>query len=128
MAYHLKNSKKKEKNISEGKYFVNGKDVSKCPIYYLEDPEGNGLTEEETRVLWQYGVDSGIVWRLQGWYGRNAQALLDEGIITYPEKHSGQSSTDYYGNPIPIHKEAQEKGIYERGKRKREIEKHFEGI
>ena len=58
----------------------------KFPIYALEDPEGYGMTEQDVINLWQEGVDSGIVWRLQGWYGRNAQALLDEGVIKYPRK------------------------------------------
>jgi hypothetical protein len=127
MAYKIKKSKLKEKKSQiHNPYFVDGKDVSKLPIYYLEGDYG--LTEAQEIALWQYGVDTGIVWRLQGWYGRNAQAMLEEGVLHYPIKHSGQSSTDYYGNPIPTHKEAKEKGIYERGKRKREIEKHFEGL
>jgi hypothetical protein len=88
------------------------KKKEEIPIYALEDPEAYGLTKKQTIALWQKGVDSGIVWRLQGWYGRQAQALLDAGIIKYPRKHKEKSSTDYYGNPIPTHKEAQEKGLY----------------
>jgi hypothetical protein len=112
MRYKIPIKKSKEKKlINKNIYFVDGKDVSRLPIYYLEDPDGNGLTENQTNMLWQYGVDTGIVWHLQGWYGRNAQMLLDEGIIHYPIKHKQMnpefsSQTDYYGNPIPTHKEA----------------------
>jgi hypothetical protein len=104
MAYKIKQPKLKEKKMKENSYIIKGKDVSKYPIYYLEDPEGNGLSPEETQKLWQYGVDSGIVWSLQGWYGRNAQALLDNGYIKYPKKRT----RDYYGNPIPTQKEAKQ--------------------
>jgi len=106
MAYKIKSKKEKTKTYKIGDV-KNPSHPSNTPIYYLEDPEGNGLTPEETQALWQYGVDTGIVWRLQGWYGRNAQALLDEGYIHYPKKHSGQSSTDYYGNKIPTQKEVE---------------------
>jgi len=101
MAYKIKSKKAKEKIQKVNPYFVDGKDVSKMPIYYLEDPEGNGLTEDQTIALWQHGVDTGIVWGLQGWYGRTAHAMLEEGTLKYPEKRTH----DYYGNPIPTHEE-----------------------
>jgi hypothetical protein len=83
---------------------MGGEDMKKkrqFPIYALEDTESYGMTDEEIKELWQHGVDTGIVWRLQGWYGRQAQDLLNAGIIHYPKKHSGVSSTDFYGNKIP---------------------------
>jgi len=80
----------------------------KYPIYALQDPESYGMTEKEVLNLWQEGVDSGVVWRLQGWYGRNADHLLEQGVIHYPKKHSGSSGTDYYGNKIPTDKQHKE--------------------
>ena len=102
MTYKIKQPKVKKKTQIHNSYFVDGKDVSKMPIYYLEDAEGNGLTEAQTIALWQYGVDRGTIWHLQGWYGRNAQAMLNDGILKYPKKRTH----DYYGNPIPTHSEA----------------------
>jgi hypothetical protein len=101
MVYKVKGKKLKEKSIKyKNPYVVDGKDVSKMPIYLLEEGEDSGLTPKQFQALWQYGVDTGIVWKLQGWYGRNAQALLDSGYIKYPKKQT----YDYYGNPIPTRK------------------------
>ena len=37
-------------------------------------------SEEELAEGFQYLIDSGIVWRLQGMYGRAAQRLIEAGI------------------------------------------------
>ena len=39
-------------------------------------------TELEVIEAWQYLHDSGHAYKLQGWFGRTAQALLEEGIIS----------------------------------------------
>ena len=33
-------------------------------------------TEEELEA-WQYLIDTGVAWQLQGWFGRQAQFLID---------------------------------------------------
>ena len=38
-------------------------------------------TEAEQHAAWQYLVDSGQAWTLQGFYGRNAQRLIETGVI-----------------------------------------------
>jgi len=43
--------------------------------------EGEGATEEEQIEAWQYLHDTGKAYTLQGWYGRTALDLLEEGII-----------------------------------------------
>ena len=42
------------------------------------------IEADETQVIeaWQHLVDTGLVWQLQGFFGRTAQSLIDEGIIT----------------------------------------------
>jgi len=43
--------------------------------------EGKGATESEQLCAWQYLVDVGLVWKLQGFFGRTANALIENGII-----------------------------------------------
>ena len=54
-------------------------------------------SEEQVIQAWQYLVDTGIVWSLQGRVGRQAHDMLNEGILEFPDKQT----FDYYGNPIP---------------------------
>lgn len=42
-------------------------------------------TVEEQLEAWQYLVDTGLAWTLQGWYGRTAKALIDAGEINPPK-------------------------------------------
>ena len=44
-------------------------------------------TEEEVIEAWQYLVNTGLAWQLQGWFGRIASDLIDAGIINQPQLH-----------------------------------------
>ena len=38
-------------------------------------------SEEQVIKAWQHLVDTGLVWSLQGWFGRTATELIKQGII-----------------------------------------------
>jgi hypothetical protein len=48
--------------------------------------EGFIEAESEDQVLeaWQFLVDSGLAWQLQGFFGRTATQLIERGLITAP--------------------------------------------
>lgn len=39
-------------------------------------------SEEEQQEAWQHLINTGLCWQLQGWYGRTAQSLIDQGICS----------------------------------------------
>jgi hypothetical protein len=45
-------------------------------------------SEDQIIEAWQYLVDSGIVWQLQGWFGRTATDLIERGFISAPAHSS----------------------------------------
>ena len=38
-------------------------------------------SEEQVVEAWQYLVDTGLAYQLQGWFGRTANALIKQGVI-----------------------------------------------
>jgi hypothetical protein len=42
--------------------------------------EGEGASQDEQIQAWQYLIDTGMCWKLQGWFGRTATALIEQGI------------------------------------------------
>jgi hypothetical protein len=38
-------------------------------------------SEEQVIEAWQYLLDTGLVWNLQGFFGRTAVAMIKEGIL-----------------------------------------------
>jgi hypothetical protein len=59
----------------------------------LTDYEAIGITEgfieeeNEERIIqaWQHLVDTGLAWTLQGWFGRTAHQMIQEGILSPPK-------------------------------------------
>ena len=75
-------------------YFLPPASMDTDGIIALE--EGR-LTDAETIALFQQLIDEGIVWRLQGSYGRTASDLIEQGLCMLgPVGH-----LDYYGNYVP---------------------------
>jgi hypothetical protein len=37
-------------------------------------------SEEQVLEAWQHLIDTGLCWQLQGWFGRTATALIEQGL------------------------------------------------
>jgi hypothetical protein len=50
------------------------------------EPRGNTPEEQDAHYLecWQYLIDTGICWKLQGWYERAAKQLIESELCTWP--------------------------------------------
>ena len=54
--------------------------------------EGEGATAVEQIEAWSCLIKTGRCWSLQGWFGRTAQGLIDEGLIS----KEGDIDWDYF--------------------------------
>lgn len=50
--------------------------------YAEEFCEGENATEKEQLTAWQYLIDTDLAWSLQGWFGRTANSLIEQGILS----------------------------------------------
>jgi hypothetical protein len=48
-------------------------------------------TREEAIEAWQTLIDTGFAWKLQGWFGRTAEGLIEEGICEPPGRRAAES-------------------------------------
>ncbi len=47
--------------------------------------EGVDKADEATHIeAWQLLIDTGMAWKLQGWFGRHARHLIERGICRPP--------------------------------------------
>jgi hypothetical protein len=42
-------------------------------------------SEEQVLEAWQHLVDTGLAWQLQGFFGRTAASLIEQGYINAPK-------------------------------------------
>lgn len=51
------------------------------PFTAMMIAEGSYSADEDEQITaWQTLIDTGLAWQLQGWFGRTAQALINDGI------------------------------------------------
>jgi hypothetical protein len=43
-------------------------------------------SEDQVIEAWQTLIDTGLVWQLQGWFGRQARALIEDGTCLPAEE------------------------------------------
>ena len=78
------------------RYYTKLKMDSYTACSIAEGFSGEENTTDEIHDAWQYLVDSGLAWNLQGWYGRNAKNLIENGLILPAKK----DRNDAYGNVV----------------------------
>ena len=49
-------------------------------------------SEDQVIEAWQLLINTGICWTLQGWFGRTAQRLIDDGICASPQQVRNEAS------------------------------------
>ena len=76
----------KENNQNKLNFFEVSDVYTACGLIeeFVDIPDGED-TEHALTCAWQYLIDSGHAWTLQGWYGRNAHALIQDGICKPPK-------------------------------------------
>lgn len=55
-----------------------------CAI--VEGFDGVEHSQEKVIGAWQYLIDTGLAWQLQGWYGRTAEDLIINGLCKPRQK------------------------------------------
>lgn len=53
------------------------------------------VTLEEQLEAWAHLIKTGLAWKLQGWFGRNAQGLIDCGLISRDGEIDEARAQDY---------------------------------
>ena len=72
-----------ENNKNKLNFFTVTDTYTACGIIedFVQIPDGVDVEQAHIQA-WQYLIDTGVCWQLQGTYGRNAQVLIEQGICT----------------------------------------------
>lgn len=61
---------------------LSNKEIKKNAVFIAEGVLGfEDCTDKEQLKAWQHLVNTGLAWSLQGWFGRTASALINDGMI-----------------------------------------------
>ena len=52
-------------------------------------------SEEQYVQAWQFLIDTGTAWSLQGWFGRTAMAMIEQGLCTIEEDSTEDLETEF---------------------------------
>lgn len=55
-------------------------------ILVIEETGGEARTLEEKQSAWQFLIDRGAIWHLDGWYGETAIKLVSRGVCQAPRR------------------------------------------
>tara|TARA_Y100001972_G_C7384458_1_gene201250 strand:+ start:42 stop:281 length:240 start_codon:yes stop_codon:yes gene_type:complete len=74
-----------ENNQQKLNLFVVNDLYTACGIIeeFVKIPDGVDVEQAHIQA-WQFLIDTGACWTLQGFYGRNAKFLIEQGICTPP--------------------------------------------
>jgi len=64
-------------NYRKTKYYKNLTPYTACETVEWSET----ATQKEQLIAWQYLLDTGQCWKLQGWYKRTAAYFIEEGLI-----------------------------------------------
>lgn len=65
-----------EVQTNEAGFKVTNKVNASNRVNYIIQFESGELSDDDVIALFQYLIDTGLVWQLQGFYGRTARDLL----------------------------------------------------
>jgi|TARA_B100000073_G_scaffold316026_1_gene292366 hypothetical protein len=76
-----------ENNQQKLNLFVIDDVYTACGIIenFVEIPDDVDVEQAHIKA-WQFLIDTGACWSLQGFYGRTAESLIEQGICTLPTK------------------------------------------
>ena len=61
--------------------------------------------EEQVIEAWQFLIDTGLCWRLQGWFGRRARDLIEQGVCHeagYSPEHMSAVNALVFGETTTV--------------------------
>lgn len=87
-------------------------------VSFIMKFEEGRATQAEKKKWFQKKVNDGSIWKLQGFYGREAQRMINDGEIDYPKKET----YDAYGNKIPTQADIKKQfGKYQTARERRKM-------